>query len=102
MKLKTLKRDKRELRLEVGGESHSFCNALQHFLLKDDTVEFAGYNIQHPLVGNPVIYLRTKRRRPENVLIDAARSLDRTLDGLRKTFQKALVEEERLTKNNED
>lgn len=102
MKVKVLKRDNRELRLEVGGEGHSFCNALQHFLLQDDALEFAGYNIEHPLVGNPVIYLRTKRRRPENVLLDATGALNRTLDELRKTFQKVLVEEERLTRNNED
>lgn len=102
MKLKVLKSDKRELRLEAGGEGHSFCNALQHFLLKDDALEFTGYNIQHPLIGNPVIYLRTKRRRPENALMDATKSLDRTLEVLRKTFQKVLEEEERSTKKHED
>jgi DNA-directed RNA polymerase subunit L len=102
MKIKALKRDNQELRLELGGEGHSFCNALQYFLLHDDAIDFAGYNIQHPLVGNPVVYLRTKRKRPENALRDATRSLDRTLDELQKTFQKALAGEERSTNNNED
>jgi DNA-directed RNA polymerase subunit L len=102
MKITALTRDKHELRLELGGEGHSFCNALQYFLLQDDAIDFAGYNIQHPLIGNPVIYLRTKRRKPENALRDATRSFDKTLDELTKTFQKAVDEEERSTHNNED
>ena len=102
MKIKALKQDKHELRLELGGESHSFCNALQYFLLRDDAIEFAGYNIQHPLIGNPVVYLRTKRRRPENALLDVTHSLEKTLNEVKKTFQKALEEEERATHNNED
>ena len=102
MKIKALKWDKHELRLELGGEGHSFCNALQYFLLRDDAIEFAGYNIQHPLIGNPVVYLRTKRRRPENALLDATHSLEKTLDEATKAFQKALEEEERSTHSNED
>ena len=34
-----------EIRLEVKGEGHTFCNALQNFLLKDPTIEFSGYQI---------------------------------------------------------
>ena len=65
----------------------------QNFLLKDDSLDFAGYTIQHPLIGNPVISLLTKgRRRPENALIDAAKYLNKTLDELRKTFLKSIEE----------
>lgn len=103
MEIKVLERDKRELRIEVVGESHSFCNALQNFLLKDDSIEFVGYDVPHPLVGNPVIYLRTKgKRKPENALIDAAKSLNKTLKEISKTFLEAWEEEERSMGNNED
>jgi DNA-directed RNA polymerase subunit L len=100
--VKVRKRDKQELQIEVTGEGHSFCIALQNFLLKDDSLDFAGYTIHHPLIGNPVIYLRTKgRRRPENALIDAAKSLNKTLDELRKTFLKSVEREDRSTKDDE-
>ena len=48
-----------EIRLEVKGEGHTFCNALQNFLLKDPVIEFSGYNITHPLVGEPILNIRT-------------------------------------------
>jgi DNA-directed RNA polymerase subunit L len=90
VEVKVRKRDKQELQIEVTGEGHSFCIALQNFLLKDDSLDFAGYSIQHPLIGNPVISLRTKgRRRPENALIEATKSLNKTLEELRKTFLEA-------------
>lgn len=96
MEVKVRNRDKKELQIEVTGEGHSFCIALQNFLLKDESLDFAGYSIQHPLIGNPVISLRTKgRRRPENALLDAAKSLNKTLDELRKTFLKAVEGEDR-------
>jgi DNA-directed RNA polymerase subunit L len=91
MDVKVRNRDKQELQIEVTGEGHSFCIALQSFLLKDESLDFTGYSIQHPLIGNPVISLRTKgRRRPENALLDAAKSLNKTLDELRKTFLEAV------------
>jgi len=103
MEIKVLKRDKGELRVEVVGESHSFCNILQNFLLKDDSVEFAGYDLPHPLVGNPVLYLRTKgKRKPETALTDAAESLRENLEKIRKTFLNVWEKEERSTKSDED
>ena len=103
MEVKIRKKDKQKLQIEVIGEGHSFCNALQNVLLKDDSLEFSGYTIEHPLIGNPVISLRTKgRRRPENALIDAAKSLNKTLEELRKTFLEAAKGEDRSTRNNEE
>ena len=103
MEVKVRKRDKQELQIEVTGEGHSFCIALQNFLLKDESIDFSGYTIHHPLIGNPVISLRTKgRRRPENALIDAAKSLNKTLDELKKTFLEAVDGEDRSTGNNEE
>lgn len=103
MEVKVQKRDNQELQIEVIGEGHSFCIALQSFLLKDESLEFAGYAIQHPLIGNPVITLRTKgRRRPENALLDATHTLNKTLDELRKTFVAAVAGEDGSTRNHEE
>lgn len=95
MKIDVLNRSKNELRIEIVGEGHSFCNALQSTLLKDNSIEFVGYDISHPLVAQPIIYIRTKgRRRPENALIDAAKTLGKELDAIEKTFKKAFKCEE--------
>ncbi len=94
MKINVLKREGNELRIELVGEGHSFCNALQSVLLKDDTLEFVGYNVPHPLIGQPQIYIRTKGRRdPWRALLDASETLGKELDQFQKTFQEALKDE---------
>jgi len=96
MKMKVLKKTSNELKIEIEGEGHTFCNVLQKVLLEDDTVETAGYDIPHPLVSNPIVYLRTKgRRKPETVLRDAAEKIRERSSDFRVTFEKALKEWQR-------
>jgi len=77
LNIKVLKKTPNELRIEIEGEGHTFCNVLQRALLEDKTVEMAGYDIPHPLVANPVVYVRMKEgrkpeKKPETVLREAA------------------------------
>jgi len=91
MKIKILKEAPSELKIELEGESHTFCNALQKVLLEDETVEMAGYDLPHPLISNPIIYVRTKgQRKPETVLRDAAEKLQKRSKEFRKSFERAL------------
>ena len=53
MKINILKKTKNELKIEIEGEGHTFCNLLQDALLEDKSVEMAGYDIPHPLQANP-------------------------------------------------
>jgi len=93
MNLKVLERNSNELRLEIEGEGHTFCNVLQKVLLEDGTIEMAGYDIAHPLVTNPVIYVRTKgKRHPETALREAAEKIRGKDKEFRASFEKALKE----------
>ena len=60
MKIKVLTKSENELKIEIEGGSHGICNLLQKRLLEDKTVEFAGYDVPHPLASNPIIYIRMK------------------------------------------
>ncbi len=94
MKINVLKHEGNDLRVELVGEGHSFCNALQSILLKDETLDFAGYNLPHPLVGQPTIYVRGKGRRDLwRALLDASESLEKELEHIQKRFQEALRDE---------
>ena len=95
MNIKVLKKTSDELRIEIEGEGHTFCNVLQGALLKDATVEMAGYNISHPLVANPVVYVRMKEKRkpkkkPEVALQEAASKVRQQTKQFRKRLEKAL------------
>lgn len=97
MNIKVLKQSSDELRIEIEGEGHTFCNVLQKALLEDETVEIAGYDISHPLVANPVVYVHMKERRkpkkkPETALREAAAKIKDQTKEFRSSLEKALKE----------
>jgi len=75
MKLKVLKKGKNKLKIEIIGEGHTFCNSLRKELWNDKDVTVAGYNIEHPLVSNPVLTLETGKKDPKKVLEAAIKRL---------------------------
>lgn len=90
MKITVLERAKNKLRIEIEGEGHTFCNLLQHILLEDKTVEMAGYNIPHPLVGKPILHVKTREgRSPEEVLLKALERIGELSSEFLKEFEKA-------------
>ena len=90
MQIKILNRKTNELVIEVEGEGHTLCNLLESVLLEDEEVDFASYNISHPLVGRPVITVRTKgNKSPEAAVKEAVEKILQRGRELRKEFEKA-------------
>ncbi|MEM2102715.1 MAG: DNA-directed RNA polymerase subunit L [Candidatus Bathyarchaeia archaeon] len=92
MKLKVLKKTGNEIKIEIEGEGHSFCNALQKVLLEEEVIDIAGYNLPHPLTANPVVFVRTLKGRPETALRNAAEKLQKKNKQFSEAFEKALKE----------
>jgi DNA-directed RNA polymerase subunit L len=73
MELKILKESKETLRVELIGEDHTLANALRKELWSDKHVQIAGYEIEHPLVGSPILIVETDgKEEPKKALIAAA------------------------------
>ena len=80
-----------ELTFVVHDESHGVCNALRHILMQDPDVEYAVYNIDHPLTGKPEMTIKTKRgKRPRAVLKKAAQELQKECIEFKKEFNDSL------------
>ncbi len=91
MKVKVLKKTGNELKIELEGSGHGFCNLLQKKLLEDKSVDMAGYDIPHPLASNPVIYVRMKgEAKPEVALRRAAEKAREANEVFSKELEKAL------------
>jgi DNA-directed RNA polymerase subunit L len=91
MEVKVLSKSKNELRLEIVGEDHTFCNLLQNMLLEDKNVEIAGYDQPHPLIRSSVVYLRTKREAsPEKALLSALAGIQELNKEFNEKFAKAV------------
>jgi DNA-directed RNA polymerase subunit L len=97
MDIRILEKTKDELRIEISGEGHTFCNLLQKALLEDDTVEIGGYSLEHPLISNPVVHVimkpkRKPEKRPETALKEAAEKVLHRSHEFRLSFDKAIKE----------
>ena len=90
MKPRVIESTNFELKFEIGGEGHSFPNLLRKTLLEEPAVEFAGYNIEHPLLASPIVTLKTKRRRSNVVLREALEKMLGRTEEFRKKFKQAV------------
>lgn len=91
MEVKVLSKSKNELKVEIIGEDHTFCNLLQNVLLEDKNVEIAGYDQPHPLIRSSIVLLRTKREAsPEKVLLNALASIQELNNEFNEKFAKAI------------
>lgn len=76
MEIEIIKDKTLELEMIIHGENHSMCNVLRKYLMEDSDVEYAVYGIDHPLTGEPIMTIKTKRtKRPKNSLLKAANRL---------------------------
>lgn len=91
MEVKVISKSKNDLRLEIVGEDHTFCNLLQSALLQDKNVEIAGYDQPHPLIRTSIVYLRTKRdASPERALLNALSGIQELNKEFNEKFEKAV------------
>jgi DNA-directed RNA polymerase subunit L len=87
LKINVVKKSGNELKIEIVGGSHGLCNLLTKRLLEDKTVDFAGYDVPHPLASSPNIYLRMKgKTKPEEALLRAVEKVR----GVNNSFAKEL------------
>ncbi|MDR1993030.1 MAG: DNA-directed RNA polymerase subunit L [Nitrososphaerota archaeon] len=91
MKIKVLKKEETELKIEIEGSSHGICNLIQKRLLEDERVDFAGYDVPHPLASSPIIYLRMKdKTKPEDALINAVEKVREANDAFGRELDRVL------------
>jgi DNA-directed RNA polymerase subunit L len=79
--MKVIKDTKTELEIEITGESHSLCNTLRKTLMDDEDVEAAAYVIEHPIIGEPKLYVKAKN--PKKSLKTAAETVQSRCDELK-------------------
>lgn len=63
-----------EIQLRIREEDISVLYIIQHELLNEKSVDFAGVFLKHPLVRDFIMRITTKRKDPSEVLQDASTS----------------------------
>lgn len=88
MEIKVLSEEKDFIELEIKDETHTFCNVLRDELTRHDEVSFSAYKIEHPLVSQPVLIVKTKEGKPRKALEKAVSSLKAEIKSIRNATKK--------------
>lgn len=88
--IKVLNKTANEIEFEIEDESHGVCNTLRHILMQDEDVEYAVYNIDHPLTGKPIMTIKTKEGNPKDALKKAAEQLKADSESFKQLIEENL------------
>jgi DNA-directed RNA polymerase subunit L len=79
---KIVRKEESLLEFEIIGENHTFLSMLREALKDQSGVLFAAYRSPHPLLENPIFYLRTVGVNPVEALQKAADAIIQKCDDL--------------------
>lgn len=71
MEVKVLEQTKDSIKIELVGEDHTLANILRDELNNDSHVEVSGYKRDHPLVGNPILIVKTDGKEDPRKAVEA-------------------------------
>jgi len=86
MEVKILVNEKNVLEMELGDADQSLAQLLAEKLNDDKDVEFASYKVEHPLIGTPKLYVRTKKGEPVKLVLEKLEEIKGELSEFRKQF----------------
>ena len=89
MEINVVEENKGKIELEIVGEDHTFCNAIRSELWNND-VDFAAYNIEHPLISNSTLMVQGSG--------DLRKKLVNTSDSLKKLFKELKEDFDKVAK----
>ncbi len=88
MELTILNKTDKEINIKVAGETHTLLNMLKTALLNNKHVEIATYDIKHPTISDPVLFVRTDGADPIDVIKKASKEMVKECDEFIKLFTK--------------
>ena len=86
--IKILKEEKNKIQLKINGETHTVLNLIRNELFKDDSVEFAGYKIDHPQIKNVVFTVITSKGNPKTIIKKTIEKIQKKLSKIESEIKK--------------
>jgi DNA-directed RNA polymerase subunit L len=87
MQVKILTNDKNVLEMELQGADQSLAQLLAEKLSGEKDVDFASFKVEHPLVGMPKIYLRTKKGDPAKLVLEKLEEIKKEVSDFKEQFK---------------
>lgn len=88
MEIKIIKDRAKELELEIIGEDSTILNPIKEKLLERENVVYAEYSIEHPILSNPKLYIKTKNANSKDELKAVLKELQKEFKSFREQIEK--------------
>lgn len=88
MEIKVIKDRAKELELEIIGEDSTILNPIKEKLLERENVVYAEYSIEHPILSNPKLYIKTKNANSKDELKAVLKELQKEFKSFREQIEK--------------
>ena len=90
MELTIVNKTENEVNIKVTGETHTLLNALKTALLRNEHIEVATYDVKHPTISDPVLFVRTDGADPIDAIKKASDEVAREFDDFIELFKKKM------------
>lgn len=90
MEITVLNKKENEIDMKVVGENHTLMNLLKTALLNNEHVDIATYDIEHPTISNPILFVRTDGTDPIEVIKKASHDIIKQCDEFMELFNKKI------------
>lgn len=86
MEVRIIVNEKNTLEMELIGADQTLAQLLAEKLTGDKDVEFASYKVEHPLMANPKMLVRTKKGDPAKIVLAKLEEIKSEVSEFRKQF----------------
>lgn len=83
MEIEILEKESNSIKFKVLGETHTILAILREELYEDSAVDFASYNVEHPLKDEAIFRLTTGRKDPVKALNEAVERIEDSISNFR-------------------
>lgn len=90
MEIELVEKDKNSIRIRLIDADMTIINPLLHELDQDETIDEVNYQMGHPELDKPMLYIRVSRGKPQTALKRVAKSLSGQFKDTRSKLEKQL------------
>jgi|WetSurMetagenome_2_1015567.scaffolds.fasta_scaffold400702_2 DNA-directed RNA polymerase subunit L len=87
MEVKILTNEKNVLEMELKGADPALAQLLAEKLGEEKDVEFASSKVEHPLLGEPKLYVRMKKGEPAKLVLEKLEEIKKEVLDFRTQFK---------------
>ncbi|MET1101693.1 MAG: DNA-directed RNA polymerase subunit L [Pyrodictiaceae archaeon] len=89
--VKILKLEDNYVEFELVGEDYTIANLIAKYAINHPNIKYSAYSIEHPLISNPKIIIRTKEKKAIEAIYEVLNTILQDIEKLTKLINDELA-----------